>query len=122
VICDRYDVAVVPFPFTDRAATKRRPVVALSSDHDFGGIIGQTVFAMITQAARSEWPFDHIIDDFHSAGLTKTSVVRMKLFTLDNRLIIRRIGTLSVADRSSVERAFLGMVGHQLPAENIPGR
>ncbi len=111
MICERYDVVVVPFPFTDKAATKRRPAVALSDYHDFGSVIGQTVFAMITQAARSEWPFDHAIADFNSAGLTKTSVVRMKLFTLDNRLIIRRIGNLSAADRTDVERAFLAMVG-----------
>lgn len=111
MICERYDVVVVPFPFTDRDATKRRPAVALSADHDFGGIIGQTVFAMITQAARSNWPFDQSIFDIESAGLAKGCVVRMKLFTLDNRIIIRRVGKLSAADRVNVERAFLAMVG-----------
>ena len=111
MIYERYDVAVVPFPFTDRDTTKRRPAVALSSDHDFGGIIGQTVFAMITQAARSAWPFDQSIIDIESAGLAKGCVVRMKLFTLDNRLIIRRVGKLSATDCGNVERAFLSMVG-----------
>jgi mRNA interferase MazF len=111
VICERYDVAVVPFPFTDRATTKRRPAVALSTDHNFGSIIGQTVFAMITQAARSTWPFDQAIIDIESAGLAKGCVVRMKLFTLDNRLIVRRMGKLSAADRVNVEQAFLAMVG-----------
>lgn len=29
--CEPFDVVVVPFPFTDRRAAKRRPALALSS-------------------------------------------------------------------------------------------
>jgi mRNA interferase MazF len=111
VICERYDVVIIPFPFTDRAATKRRPAVALSASRDFGGIIGQTIFAMITQAAHSSWPFDYPINDIESAGLTKGCHVRMKLFTLDNRLVIRRAGCLSAQDQAGVGNAFFALMG-----------
>ena len=31
MICSRYDVATVPFPFVDRLKTKKRPAVVLSN-------------------------------------------------------------------------------------------
>lgn len=101
---DAGDVVVVPFPFTDRAATKRRPAVILS-DGAVGEDIGQSVLAMITSAKQSGWRLDVPIEDRGTAGLDTACVVRMKLFTLDHRLIVRRAGTLGAGDRAAVSRA-----------------
>jgi mRNA interferase MazF len=60
---------------------------------------------MITSASNSPWPLDVPID-FAVAGLHAACKVRLKLFTLDNRLILRRIGILHDSDRRSVERAL----------------
>jgi len=57
---------------------------------------------MITSAAHHPWPGDHRLSDPGAAGLTKPSVVRWKLFTLDNRLLVRAIGRLSEDDRHAV--------------------
>ena len=57
--------------------------------------------AMITDARNPPWPLDIRIDH-QSAGLKMPSVVRMKSFTLDNRLIIRSIGRLSPVDRQQL--------------------
>lgn len=103
---DAFDVVVVPFPFTDRTATKRRPVLVLSQKSIFGAVIEHSVLAMITSAANAPWPLDVPIRDGASAGLTAASVVRMKLFTLDNQLILRKSGGLSAADRNSVTTAL----------------
>ena len=54
---------------------------------------------MITRATHMRWPSDHIIVDLGAAGLRHPSVVRWKLFTLDNRIVRRRIGGLEQADR-----------------------
>jgi mRNA interferase MazF len=48
------------------------------------------------------WPADRAIHNLASAGLSAPCVVRLKLFTLDNRLMIRRIGQLSLEDRNAV--------------------
>jgi mRNA interferase MazF len=109
-ICEGDDVVIVPFPFTDAARSKTRPALALST-RAANTASGQTVFAMITTAARSHWPSDVAISDLASCGLGHASVVRFKLFTLDNRLIARRIGTLSPADRSAVRRALRILLG-----------
>ncbi len=57
---------------------------------------------MITSAGNSDWPLDIEIKDLDSAGLPSASVVRMKLFTLDDQLVIRKAGTLASRDRKDV--------------------
>ena len=61
---------------------------------------------MITSARNSDWPLDVEIQDLDSAGLPSASVVRMKLFTLDDQLVIRKAGTLAKTDRKGVVAAL----------------
>jgi len=101
-----FDVVVVPFPFTDRATTKRRPALVLSNENTFNKKVGQSVLAMITSANNSNWPLDTNIQDLDVAGLSSASVIRMKLFTLDDRLIIRRAGQLSGEDKKAAGKVL----------------
>jgi mRNA interferase MazF len=113
---DQWDVVVVPFPFTDRAATRRRPALVVSRSDPLGAVVGQHVLAMVTSAAHRRWPLDVPVGDLESAGLPAPSLVRMKLFTLDGRLIERRAGTLAVEDERRVRAALaraLGLEGRQ---------
>jgi hypothetical protein len=61
---------------------------------------------MITTAKASKWPLDVPIKHPLKAGLPENSFVRMKLFTLDNRLILKSLGHLSEPDRRKVEDAI----------------
>ena len=61
---------------------------------------------MITSARNSDWPLDIEIEDLDSAGLPSASVVRMKLFTLDDQLVIRKVGALAGHDRKGVVSAL----------------
>ena len=99
---EAFDVVVVPFPFTDRSTTKRRPALVLSDAKAFNKRVGQSVLAMITSARNSDWPLDVAIEDLDLAGLPAASVVRMKLFTLDDQLVIRRAGALAKRDQENV--------------------
>jgi len=102
VICDPGDVAVVPFPFSERPGTKRRPALVLSQ-RAFNDS-GHSVLAMITTGARSPWPGDTVIEEFAAAGLQRPCIARLKLFTLDNRLILKRAGRLADRDQEAVLR------------------
>lgn len=98
MICEPWEVAVVPFPFVERPGRKRRPALILSqkafNQH------GHTILAMITTTAHAPWPGDSAIEDLEPAGLRVPCMVRLKLFTLDNRLLVKRLGRLSEADRA----------------------
>lgn len=107
-IYDPWDVVVVPFPFVERFGAKRRPAVVLSAA-DFNAA-GNTVLAMITTASARDWPSDVRLADWPTAGLPQPCVVRFKLFTIDNRLLLRRAGTLSARDRRTVKRSLRTVV------------
>ena len=108
---EAYDVVVVPFPFTDRSTTKRRPALVLSDESVFNRRVSHSVLAMITSARNSDWPLDVLIEDLDAAGLPSESVVRMKLFTLDDRLIVRKAGSLVEADRERVGTTLRQLIG-----------
>ena len=100
----RYDVVVVPFPFTDKNSGKRRPALLLSSEKSFNEIANHSILAMITSAKHSSWPMDIEITDLDLAGLASESIIRMKLFTLDNSLILRKAGELAQKDRTVLKK------------------
>lgn len=109
---DAYDVVVVPFPFTDRDSAKRRPALVLSSKASFNAEIGHSVLAMITSSkeGRDVWPLDTPIADLAAAGLPAPSVARMKLFTLDHRLILRRAGRLTASDQACIGQSLRALL------------
>jgi len=102
VTCEPWDVVVVPFPFTDSPLAKRRPAVVLSH-LEFNRDAGHSLLAQVTKAKKSVWPGDVAIDH-QQTGLPERSIVRMKLFTIDNRLILKQIGRLEDGDRQKVTR------------------
>ena len=108
---DRWDVVVVPFPFTDRPVLRRRPALVVSRPEALGTTVGQSVLAMITSAAHSRWPLDVTLTDLAAAGLPAPSVVRMKLFTLDDGLVERRAGTLASEDAAAMRAALARLLG-----------
>jgi mRNA interferase MazF len=110
-IYERFDIVVVPFPFTDRESTKRRPALVLSSELELQSRIGHSVLAMITSKDTPPWPNDILIEEWDEAGLPNPSKVRMKIFTLDDRLILEKLGTLSEGDQKTVSKTLKKTLG-----------
>ena len=108
MICEQFDVVVVPFPFSDLPKSKKRKALVISS-RSFNKANESSVLLMITSAAKSEWLFDVAISGLAEAGLNKDCVVRMKTFTLDNGLLLERAGHLRAMDADEVIKAFKKM-------------
>lgn len=111
-ISDRFapfDIVIVPFPYTDHLAEKRRPalVVSTSSLRPFRLLW----VAMITSAKNDPWACDVAIRDLAKAGLPAPSVVRpAKIACIDPGRVVRRTGRLDAAGSRAVEdqlRRFL---------------
>jgi mRNA interferase MazF len=101
-IFDRFDLVVLPFPFTDRSTVKRRPALVIST-RAYQADSGHIICAMITTASKSSWASDTVICEWAATGLPKPSKVRLKLFSLDTRFVLRRLGRLEVVDQTQVE-------------------
>ena len=117
---DRYAVVRVPFPFTDRPATRNRPALVLSDPVTFNAPAGHSVMAMITSDDNPPWPLDCTLDDLAAAGLPAPSKVRFKLFTLDHRLVRGEIGKLSAADGDLVSATLTELLGGHAEGEQAP--
>jgi mRNA interferase MazF len=86
------DVVVVPFPFSDLSASKKRPtlvVAALTGD--------DVILCQITsQSVRDEYAVPLNDTDFANGTLRQLSNIRPnRLFTADSTIILYRVGTLS---------------------------
>ena len=57
MIFKAFDLVTVPFPFTDRDATKRRPTLVISNAQ-FNHQYDQFVLVMITTVTDKVWPSD----------------------------------------------------------------
>ncbi len=49
---------------------------------------------MITSAQHSRWPSDILIASGDASGLSHASLIRWKIFTLSNDIVIRKAGVL----------------------------
>ncbi len=108
---ERFAVVRVPFPFTDRNASKNRPALVLSDAAAFNTPAGHSVMAMITSQGNTPWPLDCPLNDLAAAGLPAPSMVRFKLFTLDHRLVRGELGKLSPADVAVVRAGLASLLG-----------
>ena len=109
MIFKAFDVVVIPFPFTDRDASKRRPALVISNalfnqQHD------QLVLAMITTTSNNVWPSDVSLTHWQEVGLKVACHFRLKLFTLDQNLVLKTLGRLSSQDAKSVQAVLVKYV------------
>lgn len=104
------DTVLVPFPFTDLPLAKRRPSVVLSA-RSFNQANGQSIMGMITSATASHWTGDIVIGNLGAAGIAHQSVIRFKLFTLPNELILRQLGALALPDLTRLRKSMGNIFG-----------
>lgn len=93
----------VPFPFTDIDSAKKRPALVISSEK-YHVNHNHCIMAMITSAKQSSWVDDIKITDIQCIGLSSSSVIRMKIFSIGAKLIIEKLGTLNASDADLVIR------------------
>jgi mRNA interferase MazF len=104
------DVVVVPFPYSDRLAEKRRPALVVSNA--LLAAQGFVWLAMITSARHAASPHDAPIADLARAGLPSPSMVRpTKIATVEPSRILRKAGRLGrkeIAGLLATVRSFVG--------------
>ena len=105
-----FDVVVVPFPYSDRAAEKRRPALVVSQP-DLPARLELVWVAMITTAAGGSLG-DMEIGDLSAAGLPAPSILRAsKIATIDANRVLRVAGHLSATDQALARRALIACAG-----------
>ena len=93
----KWNIILVPFPFTDLKAVKKRPALIISPDEYNEKM--DIVIVFITSKLDSEYRLgDYKILEWKKSNLPKPSLIRMKFATIDKSIIVKKIGKLSEKD------------------------
>lgn len=103
---NKWEIVVVPFPFTDLTASKKRPALIISpNSYNLGQDV---VIAFVTsQFVLPARYGDYELQKWKEANLPKPSIVRMKFATINKNLIIRKLGELESVDRIEIENLIV---------------
>ena len=105
-IYKKWEIVLVPFPFTDLSSAKRRPALIVSPDNYNTG--KDIVIAYITSQINLQPRLgDYDLQKWKEAGLPKPSKVKMKFATLDKGIIIKKFGKLEKEDSEEIEKILL---------------
>ncbi len=96
-IMQQWSILMVPFPFTDKLAVKKRPVIVLNTE-SFAKQEHHYHLLMVATAKNSHWLTDIPIQHIDNTGLKVPSVMRFKIVTLHKDLIIKKVGLLHKED------------------------
>ncbi len=93
----KWEIVLVPFPFTNLTTTKKRPALIISPAQYNKNL--DVVIAFITSKLDLEYQVgDYKIQEWEKSNLPKPSMLRMKFATIDKSIIIKKLGRLSEKD------------------------
>lgn len=102
LVVRQWDIVVVPFPYANQLAEKRRPALVVSGN-GFNRQSGLLWVAMIT-STRAPWPGDVPIDDHRTCGLPVPSTIRpAKIATIEASRVLRVAGRIAAPEAGLVE-------------------
>ncbi len=98
---EKWDVVLVPFPFTDLSRLKKRPAVVLSSTEYNAS--GDAIIGFLTSNIMGlERLGDYTLVAPKIAGLPLPTRFRLKMATIDVSIVSKRLGSMVEADRSGI--------------------
>jgi mRNA interferase MazF len=97
----KWDLVLVPFPFTSLETTKKRPALVIYRG-TISGVDYYIVLFVTSKIPDILAEGDHIIESWEFSGLPKPSMVRMKTASIDGSLIIKKLGDIQGEDRRSI--------------------
>lgn len=105
------EVVLVPFPFTNQSGAKKRPAVIISSNR-YNAVRRDVVIMAITSQIRLPLDFaEALVSDWQAAGLIKPSVLKPVLTTIEQGMVIRAMGQLSVSDLTALRQVIAQVIG-----------
>jgi mRNA interferase MazF len=93
--CSRNDVVLLPIPFTDLTSRKVRPAIII-------GRSGADLFVVPISSVLANTDFP--LAEWGTAGLNVPSGVKAQLATVEERLVVKIVGKLAVADLQTLNQ------------------
>ncbi len=92
--CSRNDVVLLPIPFTNLTSRKVRPAIVIGRN-------GGDLFLVPISSVLPNTDFP--VKEWRAAGLNVPSGVKAQVSTVEERLVVKIVGTLAAADRQALD-------------------
>ena len=109
----RGDVVLVPFPFSNQASIKKRPAVVISSTLYNETSQDIVILAVTSKIEKTSDIGECRIEDWRDAGLLKPSAIKPAISTIEQALVLKKLGGLSTKDIPSMDRTLRVLLGLQ---------
>lgn len=105
------DIVLVPFPFTDQSAAKKRPAVVISSETYHQQRPDLIIMAITSQVRSTQTVGETFVQDWQGAGLLKPSAIKPVITTIERGLVINQLGQLKGNDQTALRDAIDQILG-----------
>lgn len=97
--CSRNDVVLLPIPFTDLTRRKVRPAI----------VVGRKSGDLFLVPVSSVLPNTDVpLQEWREAGLNVPCGVKAQIATVEERLVLKIVGTISPKDRDGLDATLRG--------------
>jgi len=105
------EIVLVRFPFTDQRGSKQRPAVVVSSSA-YNRTKPDVILMAVISRIRQELAFgEAVIDGWKTAKLLKPSAITPVVFTIEQQLVARTLGSLMQEDQAKLRETISKIVG-----------
>ena len=102
------EIVLIKYPFSDLSTFKVRPAVVISGDS-----ISHDLFIVpLTSRVSNLIAGEFILSNWNDAGLNIQSSVKRGIFTIDEKLVIQRVGKLQSNDIVELEKSIFYWLGY----------
>jgi mRNA interferase MazF len=98
----RLETILVHYPFSDLSAAKVRPAVIIHAPH----VSQDCLIVPLTSRLAGLLPGEFALAEWSAAGLNVPSAIKRGLYTVHERLVIKRLGSLEPQDARQLERSL----------------
>jgi mRNA interferase MazF len=105
------EIVLVRFPFTNQTAFKQRPAVVVSSRAYNVARPDVVIMAITSQLHSQSSPGEVRIIQWQAASLLKPSAIKPVFATLEQDLILKRLGRLEPSDQTALRQALAAVMG-----------
>ena len=106
---NRGDIVLIPVPFSDLSASKKRPVLIISNDNYNTTSPDMIVVAITSNLVQPGIPLFN--SDLIKGQLPKSSIIRCdKIYSLDRNIIVKSIGSVSDTIIDSVKSGIISLI------------
>ncbi len=106
MIYKKWDIVLIPFPFTDFSILKKRPGLIISPD-EFNKEGRNLIITFLTSKMNTSKRIgDYKLKEWKKSNLPKPTMSRMKFATISANIVVKNIGRLQKNDITGFKDEF----------------